>query len=107
MTAKRGPTEDAPAWTSSIPKSMNPVPTVFDPSGRTTAAPTALPNTSPSMVHIGRPFTSRTWGTRSTHSLRRARRPQVVRFGQVRVGIDHVDAFEEGNVGSHAIPPIP
>ena len=36
--------------------------------------------------------------------LRRARRPEVVRLGQVRVGIDDVDAFEDGNVGSHAIP---
>jgi hypothetical protein len=31
---------------------MKPVPKVFEPSGRITDAPTALPNTSPSIVHI-------------------------------------------------------
>ncbi len=60
MTANRGSRLQAPSCTSSMPKSMNSVPIDFDPSRRTTEAPTAIPNGLSSMSHILRPLISRT-----------------------------------------------
>ena len=72
------------------------VPGTFTPSAPTTPDAPARESTRPSMVQDGTPSTSCTCGHAVLVALRGPRGPEVVRLGEMGVGVDDAEAVEPG-----------